>query len=138
MSLKSALFVKCAYVCIIYYSSPIKFCNIIWQTVYVVLFYWTAIVRNADILHTRIFTENIVMDKYDTYTMNRLEEGRWGRVIRLDTKGSMRRRLQDIGLVEGTMVRCLRRSPSGDPAAFLIRGAVIALRNETSSEILVE
>ena len=33
------------------------------------------------------------------YTMNSLEEGRWGRVIRLDTKGDMRRRLQDIGLV---------------------------------------
>ena len=44
------------------------------------------------------------------YTMNSLEEGRWGRVIRLDTKGDMRRRLQDIGLVEGTMVKSVRRS----------------------------
>lgn len=69
------------------------------------------------------------------YTMNRLEEGRWGRVIRLDTKGDMRRRLQDIGLVEGTMVKCLRKSPSGDPVAYLIRGAVIALRSTDSSEI---
>ncbi|MCM1228319.1 MAG: ferrous iron transport protein A [Clostridium sp.] len=72
------------------------------------------------------------------YTMDRLEEGRWGRVVRLDTKGSMRRRLQDIGLVEGTMVRCLRKSPYGDPVAFLIRGAVIALRNEVSSEIVID
>lgn len=72
------------------------------------------------------------------YTMDRLEEGRWGRVVRLDTKGSMRRRLQDIGLVEGTMVRCLRKSPYGDPVAFLIRGAVIALRNEVSSEIFID
>ena len=43
------------------------------------------------------------------YTMNSLEEGRWGRVIRLDTKGDMRRRLQDIGLVEGTMVNALEK-----------------------------
>lgn len=76
--------------------------------------------------------------KNTVFTMNRLEEGRWGRVLRLDTRGDMRRRLQDIGLVEGTMVRCLRKSPSGDPAAYLIRGAVIALRNEASSEIFVE
>ena len=69
------------------------------------------------------------------YTMNSLEEGRWGRVIRLDTKGDMRRRLQDIGLVEGTMVKCLRKSPSGDPVAYLIRGGVIALRSADSSEI---
>lgn len=77
------------------------------------------------------------MEKY-SYTMDCLEDGRWGRVIRLGTKGEMRRRLQDIGLVEGTMVRCLGKSPSGDPAAYLIRGAVIALRKETSSEIFVE
>ena len=69
------------------------------------------------------------------YTMNSLEEGRWGRVIRLDTKGDMRRRLQDIGLVEGTTVKCLRKTPSGDPVAYLIRGAVIALRSADSSEI---
>jgi len=41
---------------------------------------------------------------------------------------SMRRRLLDIGLVENTRVECVGQSPSGDPKAFLIRGAVIALR----------
>ena len=40
----------------------------------------------------------------------------------------MRRRLLDIGLVENTRVECVGQSPSGDPKAFLIRGAVIALR----------
>ena len=52
--------------------------------------------------------------------------------------GSMRRRLQDLGLIEGTRVECLQRSPSGDPTAYLIRGAVIALREEDSSKIIVE
>lgn len=74
----------------------------------------------------------------NNYTLDCLAEGRWGKVVRLDTKGAMRRRLQDIGLVEGTRVKCLMKSPSGDPAAFLIRGAVIALRNEASAEILIE
>ena len=50
---------------------------------------------------------------------------------------SMRRRLQDIGLIEGTRVECLQKSPSGDPVAYLIRGAVIALRTEDSEKILV-
>lgn len=49
----------------------------------------------------------------------------------------MRRRLQDIGLIEGTRVKCLQRSPFGDPAAFWIRGAVFALRQEDSDAILV-
>lgn len=70
--------------------------------------------------------------------LHSLKEGMSARVIRLDNEGSMRRRLQDIGLIEGTKVLCLQRSPSGDPVAYLIRGAVIALREEDSSKVLVE
>mgnify|MGYP001181001857 CR=1 FL=1 len=50
---------------------------------------------------------------------------------------SVRRRLLDIGLVEGTEVECVGRSPGGDPAAYLIRGAVIAIRDADAAGILV-
>ncbi len=46
-------------------------------------------------------------------------------------------RLYDIGLIEGTAVKCVGRSPSGGISAFLIRGAVIALRDEDSKLIAV-
>ena len=49
----------------------------------------------------------------------------------------MRKRLRDIGLIEGTNVDCLKKSISGDPTAYLIRGAVIALRSDDSSRIIV-
>jgi ferrous iron transport protein A len=49
----------------------------------------------------------------------------------------MRRRLLDIGLIEDTDVECVGRSPSGDPTAFLIRGAVIAIRSEDCKNILI-
>lgn len=71
-------------------------------------------------------------------TLHSLKEGNRARVINLLSEGSMRRRLQDIGLIEGTPVLCLQRSPSGDPIAYLIRGAVIALRSEDSSNVIVE
>jgi ferrous iron transport protein A len=69
-------------------------------------------------------------------TLNDLRTGQKVRIITLLLKGNIRRRLQDIGLIEGTEVECLLKSPSGDPIAFLIRGAVIALRSEDSSKIL--
>ncbi len=47
-------------------------------------------------------------------------------------------RLYDIGLIEGTKVKCVGRSPGGGISAFLIRGAVIALRDEDSSFILTQ
>ena len=62
-----------------------------------------------------------------------LQEGEGAHVAEILATGAMRRRLQDIGLVPGTWVRCLQRSPAGDPVAYLIRGAVIALRRRDSS-----
>lgn len=50
----------------------------------------------------------------------------------------MRRRLRELGLVEGTAVTCLGRSPLGDPAAYGILGAVIALRDRDAAGVLVE
>ncbi len=58
-------------------------------------------------------------------------------VSALESKGSMRRRMLDIGLIANTEVECLGRSPGGDPSAFLIRGAVIAIRSEDCKDILI-
>jgi ferrous iron transport protein A len=66
-----------------------------------------------------------------------LKDGQTARVKKLLSTGRMRRRLQDIGLIEGTEVECLQKGPGGDPVAYLIRGAVIALRSEDSSKVLV-
>ncbi len=58
-------------------------------------------------------------------------------VEKLLMHGAMRRHLLDIGLTEGARVGCIGRSPTGDPTAYLIRGAVIAIRAEDSREILI-
>lgn len=70
--------------------------------------------------------------------LNQMTEGQHARVAELLATGSIRRRLLDIGLVEGTDVACLQKSPAGDPVAYLIRGAVIAIRGEDSSQILMD
>jgi len=71
-------------------------------------------------------------------TLNKIPEGKVVEVKGLLSNGSMRRRLQDIGLINGTKVTCLQKSPFGDPVAYLIRGAVIAIRTEDSSNIVVK
>lgn len=70
--------------------------------------------------------------------LSQMAEGQHARVAELLVTGSIRRRLLDIGLVEGTDVACLQKSPAGDPVAYLIRGAVIAIRGEDSSQILMD
>ena len=66
-----------------------------------------------------------------------LRPGECGVVQGLSCKNSIRNRLQDLGMIEGTKVRCLQKSPLGDPTAFSVRGAVIALRHEDASQIVI-
>lgn len=41
----------------------------------------------------------------------------------------------DLGFTEGTVVSVIRKSPLGDPTAYGVRGAVIALRKEEAAHI---
>lgn len=72
------------------------------------------------------------------YTLDRLSVGEIGKVKEISLQSSMRRRLQDIGIIKGTKIQCLQKSFFGDPIAYLIRGAVIALRNEDSQMVILE
>ena len=72
-----------------------------------------------------------------TLCLSDLRPGQRGIVRALHSTGAMRRRLLDIGLVENTGVACLGRCPGGDPAAFLIRGAVIAIRDQDGQDVLL-
>ncbi|MBR4305372.1 MAG: ferrous iron transport protein A [Ruminiclostridium sp.] len=67
-----------------------------------------------------------------------LLKGEGGTVIGINTKGDMRRRFMDMGLIAGTKVSCMLKSAKGDISAYLIRGALIAIRCEDASEILVK
>ncbi len=70
--------------------------------------------------------------------LSSLPIGRKAKVISLTSNGISRRRMLDLGLISDTEVEALQKSPSGDPVAYEIRGAVIALRKEEASRILVE
>lgn len=53
-------------------------------------------------------------------------------------RGAQRRRLLDLGVVPGTRVTHELSGPSGDPTAYRIRGALIALRRDQASQIFVQ
>lgn len=69
-------------------------------------------------------------------TLDKLTEGTSARVQALHCTGAIRSRLQDIGLIPGTKVTCVQLG-SG-LAAYRIRGAVIALRNQDARSITIK
>lgn len=70
--------------------------------------------------------------------LHQVPAGFYGKVKKLIAEGAARRRLLDLGLINDTVVEVLRKSPAGDPTAYQIRGAVIALRSEEACKLFVE
>ena len=66
-----------------------------------------------------------------------LRVGEGGRVREIRAADGIRERLMDIGLLRGGRVECVGKSPTDDPAAYLIRGAVIAIRTRDAKNILL-
>ncbi len=78
------------------------------------------------------------MENHSTaYTLADLTVGSIGQVVSVELNGLLRRRILDLGLVPGTPVQCIRKSPAGNPVAYLIRGTLIALRSDDARLIKV-
>lgn len=75
---------------------------------------------------------------YEPLRLSSLREGESAYVTEVEAEPAMGRRLTDLGLVPGTRVKCVLRSPAGDPCAYLIRGAIIALRRTDAERVALE
>lgn len=71
-------------------------------------------------------------------TLDMLSVGEQCVIKKLNEKSNMFGRFTDLGLISGTRVECVGKSPCGDPKAYLIRGAVIAIRDKDCKDIFVE
>lgn len=47
----------------------------------------------------------------------------------------VKRRMMDLGIVKGTPIKAILKSPSGNPKAYEVRGSVIAIRSEEAKKI---
>lgn len=61
-----------------------------------------------------------------------------GIIDNLNCNKNIRRRLLDLGLIKGTKIVPVFKSPSGDPVAYEIRKTLIAIRKEDSSLITLK
>lgn len=75
------------------------------------------------------------MSQTSTIALSDLAVGASGYVVRVELSGLLRRRILDLGMVPGTPIRCVRKSPAGNPIAFAVRGSTIALRAEDAQFI---
>lgn len=70
--------------------------------------------------------------------LSNIKPGDSCRVVFLGNEALMAGRLRDLGFEAGAVISCVLQRPRGNIAAFLVRGAVIALRVEDSRFVFVE
>lgn len=69
--------------------------------------------------------------------LDRLSKNQTGIVVSLENKGSLRRRLQDMGIINGSRIECVGESPFKNPRAYFVRGTCVALRNSDAAKIRI-
>ncbi|WP_097026727.1 FeoA family protein [Clostridium peptidivorans] len=70
-------------------------------------------------------------------TLNNAKVGNFVEVQDIFAQGLLRERMLALGVIKGTSIEVIRRGPSGDPTVYDIRGAMIALRKEEASLIMI-
>jgi DtxR family Mn-dependent transcriptional regulator len=88
---------------------------------------------------TLAFFEETETDLAAASRLSELKPGEEARVALLSkaSRAIERRRFMDLGILPGTLIRAELRSPGGDPVAYRVRGALLALRKEQADHILV-
>jgi ferrous iron transport protein A len=69
-------------------------------------------------------------------TLSGLAPGETARVVRVE--GAARQRLQEMGLIRGTVVQFVRAAPLGDPIEVRVRGYHLSLRRQEAEAVVVE
>ena len=71
-------------------------------------------------------------------TLTELNLNETGTIVAIKDECSLRQRLNDIGLVQGSDIECVLDSAKHNPKAFRIKNAVFALRSSLSQYVLIE
>ena len=73
----------------------------------------------------------------ELYKMCDLPVGKSATIFKILPLCPIRLRLYDIGLIDGTEIKCLFQSAGKDMKAYLVRGSVIAIRNSDCAKVLL-
>lgn len=71
-------------------------------------------------------------------TLNSLHIGQKGKVVRIASKGLLKKRIMEMGITSGTEIELKGFAPLGDPVEIELKGYHLSIRKEEASDIFVE
>ena len=67
--------------------------------------------------------------------LSKVELNKEVKVKKINCNGNIKRRILELGMIEGTKIKPVLKSPLGDPTAYEVRGSIITLREEDSKNM---
>ncbi len=71
-----------------------------------------------------------------SFSLDRLRRGQSAVITEVHGSGAMHDRLRDLGFTENSEVTCLFPAAFGDPHAYRVKDAVIALRRADAQQVV--
>lgn len=70
--------------------------------------------------------------------LTELKIGQKAKIVSINTRGLIKRRLMDMGLIAGTVIEIEKIAPLGDPIDIVIKNYHLSLRKTEAETIVVE
>lgn len=67
-----------------------------------------------------------------------LKNGEKAKILKMGQIGELKKRLVDMGITIGEIIKLERNAPLGDPQEYTVKGTGIAIRKEEGAKIQVE
>lgn len=76
--------------------------------------------------------------KTPAMTLSQLLPGQKARVLRIEARGNLAKRLREMGFIRGAVVEFIKTAPLTDPQELIVTGYHVSIRREESSHVYVE
>lgn len=70
--------------------------------------------------------------------LTELKRGESGRIVKIGKIGELKKRLIDMGVTTGEVIKFERNAPLGDPQEYRVKSTGIAIRKEDALKIEIE
>lgn len=71
-------------------------------------------------------------------TLKDIAIGHSAKVVKLHSEGAIKRRIMDMGITKGVVIKVIKVAPLGDPIELTVRGYELTLRKADAALIEVE
>lgn len=71
-------------------------------------------------------------------TLDKVKKEKKAVVVKIGGEGALKRRIMDMGITGGVVIKVLKFAPLGDPIEILVRGYSLTIRKSDAALIEVE